>query len=121
MTIAVGLYGISDIATSLEMLSLALSYKVSITIGVISVLLFWIVLPAVAGGLLVLRSRHFPQAFVIANVALAGSGFLDPFVMAIDYDFSPSSLFYATLLAVWFLGWSWYMLTSVRVRNTFIN
>ena len=34
---------------------------------------------------------------------------------------NPESLSYAALEAVWFLGWSWYMLKSTRVRNTFVN
>ena len=121
LTVGVGLYGISDIATSLDMLSLALFYKASITIEAVSVVLFWIALPAIAIGLLLVRSRHFPRAFVIANVALAVSSVLDPFFIAIDYDFSPNSLLYAAILAVWFLGWSWYMLTSARVKATFVN
>jgi hypothetical protein len=121
LTAAVGLSTIVDIARSPDMLSLAFTYRTSITIGVIGTAILWTMLPAVALVLLVLRNRHFPAAFVVTNVALAAFGVLDPFITAIDYGFSASNLPYAAMPAVWFLGWSWYMLTSARVKNTFVN
>jgi hypothetical protein len=46
---------------------------------------------------------------------------LDPFSSAIDHGFIPASLPYAAIPTVWFLGWSWYTLKSVRVKTTFVN
>lgn len=121
LSVVAGLYGISDVVTSPEMLSLALSYKASISVGFVGTVLFWIVLPAGALVLLLMRSRRFPLGFVVSNVALALFNLLDPFIVAIDYGFSANSLLYAAIPAVWFLGWSWYMLKSVRVKITFVN
>ena len=121
LSVVAGLYGISDVVTSPEMLSLALSYKASISVGFVGTVRFWIVLPAGALVLLLMRSRRFPLGFVVSNVALALFNLLDPFIVAIDYGFSANSLLYAAIPAVWFLGWSWYMLKSVRVKTTFVN
>ena len=54
LTAAVGLSTIVDIARSPDMLSLAFTYRTSITIGVIGTAILWTMLPAVALVLLVL-------------------------------------------------------------------
>lgn len=121
LSVGVGLYGISDIVMVPEMLSTALFYKASISLIFIGTVLFWIGLPVAALVLLLLRSRRFPRAFIAASVAQAAFGVLDTIIMDIDYDFSPTSLLYGAIPAVWFLGWSWYMLSSIRVKNTFVK
>jgi hypothetical protein len=120
-TVGIGLYGISDILTAPGALPVALSTGPSLSIAFTGTVLFWIVLPAVALVLLAPRHRLFPAAFIVANVGLAAFGLVEPFTFAIDYGLSVESLLYATIEAVWFLGWSWYMLASARVKTTFVN
>jgi hypothetical protein len=120
-TVLIGVYGISDVLASMETLLRTLSYKASITVEIVGVVVFWVLLPAVSLVLLAMRSRHFPTIFAVNNIALAVFGILDPFILAIDYSFSPEALLYGAIPAVWFLGWTWYMLVSVRVKATFVN
>jgi len=121
LTIAVGLYSLSDIVLLPGVLQVALTSSVSLTIELIGTALLWVLLPAATLVLLALRSRHFPAAFVAANIGLAAFNVLDPFISAVDYGFYVDSVLYAAVPAVWFLGWSWYMLNSVRVKSTFVN
>ena len=121
LTVGVGAYAIADAATSPQLLALILTSRASLAIEFAGTIVLWIALPAVAFALLLLRNRHFPTVFATANAALAAFNFLDPFINALDYGFSPGSLSYAAIPAVWFLGWSWYMLTSARVKATFVN
>ena len=120
-TVLIGIYGISDVLGSLETLLRTLSYKASITVEIVGVVALWVLLPAFSLVLLAMRSRHFPTIFVLNNIALAVFGILDPVILAIDYSFSPKAVLYGAIPAVWFLGWTWYMLVSVRVKTTFVN
>ena len=120
-TIAIGTYGIAGVITSPRALAVALFTGPSLSIACLGIVVFWIVLPSLAALLLLLRHRLFPAGFIVVNVALALFGLAEPLTFAIDYGFSPESLLYAAIPAVWFLGWSWYMVKSVRVRNTFVN
>ena len=120
LTLGVGLYAVGGIALSPGMLEVALT-KLSLTIELAGTAVLWVLAPAVVMVLLALRNRHFPAAFVATNVGLAAFNVLDPFITAIDYGFYVDSVLYAAVPAVWFLGWSWYMLNSVRVKSTFVN
>jgi hypothetical protein len=119
-----GIWTISGIVTMPDALALALSFDPpSLSINLIGVLIFWALLPLIPLALLLMRSRYFPIAFIIVSVAGAVFGFASPLIEAIDYSLDTGALASVNTLlpAAWTAGWSWYMLKSVRVRNTFVN
>ena len=113
------IYGVVSFAPARE---LALAFDpASLSINFIGVAIFWGLLPLIPIVLLLMRSRYFPVAFIIGGVFLAAFGFVSPFIEAIDYPLDPGAFFNAVIPAIWVAGWSWYMLQSARVRNTFVN
>lgn len=113
------IYGVVSFAPARE---LALAFDpASLTINFLGVAISWGVLPLIPLALLLLRSRHFPSAFIIAGVCLVAFGFISPFVEAIDYPLDPGAFTNAIIPAIWVAGWSWYILKSARVRNTFVS
>lgn len=90
------------------------------TLGLIGVLVFWSLLPFIVLVLLLLRSRHFPMAYIVSGVALVLFGFVEPMMTAAS-AFDPVAFFNAFVPAFWIAGWSRYMLASVRVKNTFVR
>jgi hypothetical protein len=117
-----GTWTIIEIAIDPAMRDLILSLaKPSLSIDLIGIALFWSVLPLIAIVLLFMRSRHFPMAYVVASIAIAIFGFAAPLIEQIDYRLDPGSLVNAIVPAIWCVGWAWYMLKSVRVKNTFVK
>jgi hypothetical protein len=103
------------------MRSVAFSFQPPwMTIGFIGVIIFWSILPLIVVALLLMRSRSFPIAFIISGVTLVLFGFVEPLITALQ-AFDWGAFFNAFVPAFWVAGWSKYMLSSVRVRNTFVN
>lgn len=88
------------------------------TIGFIGVIIFWSIIPLIVVALLLMRSRHFPMAYIVSGVALVLFGFVEPMITAAQ-AFDPIAFLNAFIPAFWIAGWSKYMLSSRRVRNTF--
>ena len=117
-----GTWTIIEIAIDPGMREIILSFaKPSLSIDLLGVALFWSLLPLIAIFLLLMRSRRFPAAYVVSAIAIGIFGFAAPLIEQIDYTLDMGSLLNATVPAVWCLGWSLYMLKSVRVKNTFVK
>ena len=117
-----GTWTIIEIAIDPAMRDIILSFaKPSLSIDLLGVALFWSLLPLVATALLLMRSQRFPLAYIVSAIAIAAFGFAAPLIETIDYTLDVGSLVNAIVPAAWCLGWSWYMLKSARVRNTFVK
>lgn len=119
-----GLWLIGNILAFPPMLEMVLALSpVSLSINTLGVLVFWAFLPLLPIALLLVRSRRFPAAYIAVTVAGGLFGFASPFIEAIDYPLDTGVLISVNtvLPAVWAAGWSWYMLRSARVRNTFVR
>lgn len=119
-----GLWVVGNIVSFPPVLEMVMTFDPpSLGINTLGVLVFWAFLPLLPIALLFVRSRRFPGAFIAVTVAGALFGVAYPMIEGMDYGLDTSALVSVNTIlpAVWAVGWSWYMLKSARVRNTFVN